>query len=96
MRISCPHCGERGSGEFVYRGDAGVLRPQTPPGTPLAGETLAAWMDYVYLRDNPPGEHRELWYHAMGCRAWLIVTRNVSTHAILAVAPVVPPDVEAS
>ena len=30
-------------------------------------------MNYVYLRDNPAGPTRELWYHAAGCRAWLVV-----------------------
>ena len=38
--------------------------------------------DYVYLRDNPAGRHREFWYHAFGCRAWLSVTRDTRTHAI--------------
>ena len=27
MRIDCPHCGSRDIQEFVYRGDASVLRP---------------------------------------------------------------------
>jgi sarcosine oxidase subunit delta len=40
---------------------------------------------YTFDRINPPGEHRELWYHSAGCHAWLVVTRNVSTHAILSV-----------
>jgi sarcosine oxidase subunit delta len=44
-------------------------------------------MSYVYLRKNPAGEHRELWFHAAGCRAWLIVTRNIQTHEILAAVP---------
>jgi hypothetical protein len=26
------------------------------------------WHDYVYLRDNPAGPHRELWQHVSGCR----------------------------
>jgi methylglutamate dehydrogenase subunit B len=82
MRIPCPHCGERGNGEFAYRGDATLVRPDTAPGEPLVGPTLDAWMDYVYLRENPPGLHKELWYHAAGCRAWLIVARDVSTHEI--------------
>jgi heterotetrameric sarcosine oxidase delta subunit len=85
MLINCPHCGLRGNQEFVYRGDATVQRPAL--GAPDAGDTRIsdAWMDYVYLRDNPPGRHREFWYHATGCRAWLIVTRDVSTHEIVAV-----------
>ena len=42
----------------------------------------ATFYDYVYLRDNPSGIHRELWYHGGGCRAWLVVTRNTRTHEI--------------
>ena len=36
-----------------------------------------ALVDYVYLRDNPAGPHRELGITARGCRAWLVVTRNI-------------------
>ena len=43
--------------------------------------------DYVYLRDNPAGTIRELWYHASGCRSWLVVTRDTRTHAIESVEP---------
>ena len=35
----------------------------------------------------PPAPHRELWQHVAGCRAWLVVTRDVRTHAILKVEP---------
>lgn len=78
MRIKCPHCGERGNEEFTYRGDADATRPDDlVPGQ--------AWMDYVYLRDNPAGPHRELWYHGAGCRRWLVVTRDMRTHEIHAV-----------
>ena len=87
MRICCPYCGERSNGEFTYHGDAQARRrPDTPIGATLEGATLDQWMNYVYWRDNPAGEHRELWYHG-SCRAWLIVTRNVSTHQILGVEP---------
>ena len=80
MRIACPHCGARDVREFSYLGDATVERPD--PGAP---DALARFVDYVYLRDNPAGPHRELWYHASGCQAWLVVTRDTRTHAILAV-----------
>lgn len=80
MRIPCPVCGERSSAEFSYLGDAAPKRPASG-----AGE--AAFFDYVYLRDNPPGIIQEWWHHAGGCRSWLIVERNVSTHAIGAVRP---------
>ncbi|MCB1500091.1 MAG: sarcosine oxidase subunit delta [Bauldia sp.] len=80
MRIRCPYCGERGLEEFTYRGDATVTRPET-----LDQTAEAAWVDYVYLRDNPAGPHREHWYHGAGCHAWLVVTRDVRTHEILGV-----------
>ena len=76
MRIPCPHCGERDVQEFAYLGDAG---PRRPDGLSAA---IEAMHDYVYLRDNPAGPHRELWQHVAGCRAWLVVTRDTRTHAI--------------
>ena len=75
MRIACPHCGERGVEEFVYHGDATVTRP-------APGADEATWSDYVYLRDNPAGRHAELWYHDAGCHAWLVVERDVRSHAV--------------
>lgn len=80
MRIPCPYCGPRGNEEFAYLGDASVTRPDAA--APDAG---AAFHDYVYLRDNPSGQHREFWYHGGGCRKWLVVTRNTRTHEIGAV-----------
>jgi heterotetrameric sarcosine oxidase delta subunit len=80
MRIACPHCGVRDVREFAYLGDATVARPNA--GAP---DALAGFIDYVYLRDNPAGAHRELWYHAAGCQTWLKVTRDTRTHAIAAV-----------
>ncbi|MGB5557375.1 MAG: sarcosine oxidase subunit delta [Paracoccaceae bacterium] len=78
MRLTCPLCGERDIREFSYRGAAvGMDRP-----APDAGE--AAWDDFVHLRDNPAGETRDLWYHESGCSAWLVVTRNTVTHAVVA------------
>ncbi|MBS0958988.1 MULTISPECIES: sarcosine oxidase subunit delta [Acetobacter] len=75
MRITCPHCGSRGLEEFTYRGDATVRRPA--PDAPHD-----AWVDYVYLRDNPAGLHKELWYHGNGCRSWIVAERNTITHEI--------------
>ena len=80
MRLKCPYCGERDQSEFSYLGDARVVRP-------AASDGLEAFHDYVYIRDNPAGEHLERWYHGVGCRAWLDVTRNVVTHEVIAVAP---------
>jgi sarcosine oxidase subunit delta len=83
MRIRCVHCGERGNEEFVVLGDAAPERPHAPG--PLTEEELQRWHDYVYLRDNPAGRHRELWYHAAGCRAWLVVDRDTRTHEVVEV-----------
>ncbi len=77
MRIPCPICGDRDRREFYYVGDAvAVDRP-----APDAG--VAAWDDYVHLRDNPAGETKDLWYHEGGCGSWLVVTRNTVTHEVL-------------
>lgn len=84
MRIECPFCGERDVSEFTYLGDADFHRP--PAAGEAGGEGLAErFYEAVYLRDNPAGAHRELWYHAGGCLSWLQVTRNTRTHEILAV-----------
>ena len=80
MRITCPYCGERALEEFTYRGDATVKRPES-----LDPGASGAWVDYVYLRDNPAGLHQEHWHHSAGCHSWLVVTRNMSTHEIVAV-----------
>ena len=76
MRIKCPFCGERDNGEFVFLGDATRQRPASPDAP------FEDWMDYVYLRENPQGKFREYAQHAFGCRAWLIVTRDTSSHVI--------------
>ncbi|CAN1539494.1 SoxD Sarcosine oxidase delta subunit [Sphingomonadaceae bacterium] len=72
MRIPCPHCGDRDAQEFVYRGDAGPVRPDSDD----------ALHDYLYLRNNPAGRLDEFWYHAQGCRSWVIVDRDTRSHEI--------------
>jgi len=78
MRITCPHCGSRGINEFTCLGNA-------PPPRPADAAPEAAWVDFVYVRDNPAGPVRELWQHVQGCRSWLVVSRDTTTHAVLAV-----------
>ena len=80
MRIECPFCGERDVSEFACLGAAGRPRP-----TGDGEDRQARFLDAVYLRDNPAGAHRELWYHTFGCRSWLQVSRDTRTHEILAV-----------
>jgi sarcosine oxidase subunit delta len=64
--------------EFSYGGDANVTRPAAPE---TAGDE--AWIEYLYLRDNPKGGHDELWQHIHGCRRWLRVSRDVVSHEVL-------------
>ena len=80
MRIGCPHCGERNLDEFSYFGDASINRPD--PAAPGAAEAFQA---FGYERRNFAGIMEELWYHASGCHAWLVVSRDTRTHKIYAV-----------
>jgi sarcosine oxidase subunit delta len=79
MLIPHPLLGPRDAQEFTYLGDVSLLdRPDWQ--APDAGRQF---YEYLYLRDNPAGEHRELWYHEQGDRSWLVVTRNTLTHDII-------------
>ena len=79
MIINHPLLGPRDAVEFVYLGDASLIdRPDWQ-----ASDAVDQFHDYLYLRDNPAGEHRELWFHEQGDRSWLVVTRNTLTHEIL-------------
>lgn len=80
MIINHPILGPRDAQEFVYLGDASLIN--RPDGMTASIEAVH---DYAYLRDNPAGVHRELWYHEQGDRSWLMVTRDTSTHEILKV-----------
>lgn len=81
MRIPCPHCGPRDVAEFSYQGDANRTRPDP------ASTDLDAWNAYVFTRADTRGRHREFWQHNHGCRAHLLVERDVVTHVIHAVMP---------
>lgn len=75
LLIPCPHCGPCAQTEFSYGGDATVKRPADANAV-----SLDAWLDYVYLRENPCGSHQEWWYHSAGCHQWIEVTRDTRTH----------------
>ena len=78
MIINHPLLGPRDAAEFYVMGDAALIdRPD-----PDAENAAEAFYEYGYLRDNPAGEHRELWYHEQGDRSWLVVTRNTLTHEV--------------
>lgn len=79
MRIECPLCGARDRREFYYQGHSVLLeRPRADAGT-------RSWDDYLHNRENPAGLTEDLWYHQQGCGAWLVVSRDTTTHAVLSV-----------
>ncbi len=78
MIINHPLLGPRDAQEFTYLGDASLIdRPDWQ-----AEDAQQQFYEYTYLRENPAGEHRELWFHEAGDRSWLVVTRNTLTHEI--------------
>lgn len=78
MRLNCPLCGDRDRREFYYYGSDDYMR------RPAEGDQ-DGMHHYLHLRDNPAGRGREMWHHEAGCSAWLVVTRNMSTHEVLSV-----------
>jgi methylglutamate dehydrogenase subunit B len=78
MRIPCPICGSRDRREFYYYGTEDYLNRPSDQGT------VDDLDNHLFLRDNPAGITRDVWYHEMGCTSWLIVTRNTITHEVLA------------
>lgn len=78
MIINHPLLGPRDSSEFYHLGDATLIeRPDRNH-----ENAMKAFYEYLYVRENPAGEYRELWYHEQGDRSWLVVTRDTTTHEI--------------
>ena len=78
MIINHPLLGPRDISEFVYLGDASLLkRPKWDSNKPEE-----KFYEYLYLRNNVAGIHKELWFHQHGDRSWLVVTRNTISHEI--------------
>ena len=83
LLIPCPYCREaRAEVEFDYAGEAHVARPA--PGAASERE----WGEYLHLRANPRGPHREMWYHAAGCRRYFNVLRDTVSYEILECYPI--------
>ena len=80
LLIDCPWCGSRDESEFHCGGEAHIARPQRPEAL-----TDPEWADYLFMRANPKGAHRERWVHAAGCGRWFNVERDTVTHEITAV-----------
>ncbi len=79
LLIECPWCGERDESEFSYAGEAHIARP-------LETEKLSdrQWADYLFMRKNAKGLHREQWLHAAGCRRYFNAERDTVSYRITA------------
>ena len=75
MQIHCPICGSRDLREYTYMGDASRE-------IPALEADFDRWASYVWERTNPRGPHQEHWQHSYGCRQFLKVTRDTTTHEI--------------
>ncbi|MEX2297575.1 MAG: sarcosine oxidase subunit delta, partial [Dongiaceae bacterium] len=78
LLIHCPWCGPRDEIEFRCGGEAHIARPADP-----AALDDAQWADFLFMRTNPKGWHRERWYHGAGCRRWFNGIRSTITHEIV-------------
>jgi heterotetrameric sarcosine oxidase delta subunit len=82
MQLTCPHCGPRAQGEFVFeRTVDSVVTLETSPENAMAA---------LFSRNNPRGFDDEIWRHTYGCRAWLVLTRHRVTHEITATRAIGP------
>ena len=91
MLIPCPWCGPRDESEFAYGGEAHIVRPED-------SDALddAQWANYLFMRANPKGPHRERWCHSAGCCRWFNIVRDTATHEIVRAYPMgeAPPEDE--
>ena len=78
MLVDCPHCGPRAQAEFTYERTLDSIVMIDMPGDQAISR--------LYARINPRGLDDELWRHSFGCRAWLVLRRHRTTHAIETVA----------
>ena len=78
MLIPCPWCGNRDDSEFSYGGEASVKRQQL--GKDISDKE---WNEYIFIRKNIKGEHKERWNHSNGCRQWFNAIRNTTTNTFL-------------
>jgi sarcosine oxidase subunit delta len=72
LLITCPYCGERPEPEFVYGGQAHVVRPE-------ATAAPDEWARFLYQRDNARGVHAERWRHTHGCGRFFNALRDTTT-----------------
>ncbi len=75
LLIKCPYCAEaRPELEFHYAGEAHIARPLEP--ATLSDEQ---WAEFLYMRSNKRGPHRERWRHLHGCGRFFNAVRDTLT-----------------
>ncbi len=75
--LTCPNCGERNVAEFRLGGEC-----KRRPTNPEESASDAAWVDYLYLKENRLGRQQEWWYHRAGCGCWFIAERHTKTQVV--------------
>ena len=80
LLIECPWCGPRPERDFSYGGEAHIARPARPE-----AQSDLEWGDYLFMRKNPRGPHRELWCHSAGCRRWFNAERDTVSYRFTAI-----------
>ncbi|HEY5102869.1 MAG TPA: sarcosine oxidase subunit delta [Steroidobacteraceae bacterium] len=79
LLIPCPYCGARPELEFVYGGEAHILRPHAGA---IASDD--EWGTFLYARANTRGVHAERWRHARGCGRFFNALRDTMTDQFVA------------
>ncbi len=83
LQIPCPWCGPREEIEFSYGGEGAIIPREA---------TDAQWARTLYYRSNPQGAYAERWIHTHGCRQWLQLVRDTTTHEITDARPLEFPE----
>jgi heterotetrameric sarcosine oxidase delta subunit len=76
--IPCPWCGPRDETEFAYGGEADRVQPDSPEDV-----SDGQWADYLFMRTDSKGRHRERWYHSAGYRSWFNLVRDTTTSPVI-------------
>ena len=79
IQIHCPYCDVLlPEQEFVYAGEAHIARPEDP-----SAETDESWRDYLYIRSNTRGLHKERWRHVHGCGRFFNAIRDTVSDRVV-------------
>ncbi|RPE64803.1 sarcosine oxidase subunit delta [Pacificibacter maritimus] len=79
LLINCPYCEETlPEAEFVYAGEAHVLRAETP--SELSDQD---WAEFLFIRQNVKGVHFERWRHFHGCARFFNAARDTVSDKFL-------------